>query len=331
MSPAYNWIASAPAIVPWAVLIAFFLVLAKCADLFVDSAVALAERFHVPKIIIGIVLVSLATTAPELSVSMMAALQRSPEMALGNAIGSVVCNCGLALALCGMLSRIPVPVTPHTLKIAGGFLLTVGFVCFAFVVGDRTLSRGEGAILVLMFGAYLAYLFVDYRRSRRHSIVDLDQLETQIHAPLRKQLGLFALGLFGIIVASKFIIVSATAIALSFGIPESVIALTLVALGTSIPEVATSVIAARKNEGELSVGNILGANIMNICWVAGMASLANDLTLGTREIAFMFPSMFIMVIATLFVLRTSHALTRCEGGILAGLYAVYIASFFLVF
>jgi cation:H+ antiporter len=275
--------------------------------------------------------IALATTAPELSVSMMSALQNHPEMALGNAIGSVICNCGLALALCGMLSRTPIAVTPHTLKTSGGFLMTVGIVCFLFVVGDQTLSRGEGGILVLMFGGYLAYLLVAHLRHRLHATIDLDQLESRVNLPLRRQFGAFALGLVGILVASKFIVVSATTIVESIGIPQSVIALTLVALGTSIPEVATSIIAARKNEGELCVGNILGANIMNICWVAGMSSLANNLTLGTREIAFMFPAMFIMVVATLFVLRTSHSLSRREGGMLVSLYTLYLLSFFLVF
>ena len=109
------------------------------------------------------------------------------------------------------------------------------------------------------------------------------------------------------------------------------IALTLVALGTSIPEVATSVVSAIKGQGALSVGNILGANIMNICWVAGSSSLANPLSLSRREINFMFPAMFIMVAVTLFVLHTSQALSRREGAVLFGVYCLYIASFFLVF
>jgi cation:H+ antiporter len=115
------------------------------------------------------------------------------------------------------------------------------------------------------------------------------------------------------------------------GLPESVIALTLVALGTSIPEVATSITAARKGEGELSIGNILGANIMNVCWVAGASAVVNPLILGGREILFMFPAMLVMVAATLGVLRSHHELSRKEGLLLCGLYVLYLVSFALMF
>ena len=131
--------------------------------------------------------------------------------------------------------------------------------------------------------------------------------------------------------SSHFIVTSATSIARFIGIPEAVIALTLVAIGTSIPEIATCVIAARKNEGALAVGNILGADILNICWVAGLSAVANPLTLSTKEIAFMFPSMFIIVGSMLVMLRAGYRLTRLKGSVLLLLYVVYIVSFFFVF
>jgi cation:H+ antiporter len=317
--------------VAWLALAVAFAVLAKSADFFVDSSVALAERFRIPKMVIGIVLVSLATTAPELSVSMMSALAGSPEMALGNAIGSVICNAGLALAVCGLMSRVPVPVTPSVLRTSGGVLLGVGLLAFLCVAFDQTLDRWEGAALVALFLLYMLYLFREQKRGKLTGAVDLEQLEDEVSFPLYRQGLCFAVGLAGILLSSQFVVVSATTIARSAGIPESVIALTLVALGTSIPEVATSVMAALKGEGALSVGNILGANIMNICWVAGASSIANPLSLSRTEILFMFPAMFIVVVATLVVLRSHHKLTRKEGGFLLLLYACYVVSFFFVF
>lgn len=315
--------------VSWVVLAVAFAVLAKCADLFVDSAVGIAARLHLPKLVIGIVLVSVATTSPELSVSLMAALRGSPEMALGNAIGSIICNCGIALALCGVFSKTPVPVLKNAFRTAGGFLVFTAILCALFVGFDLTLSRLEGGILLLCFAGYLGLLVRQYKQGHLREMVEAEVAELSSSVPVLVLF--FVVGLGGVILSSKFVVVTSVTIAKSMGVPEAVIALTLVALGTSIPEVATSVVAAIKGQGALSVGNILGANIMNICWVAGASALANPLSLSRREINFMFPAMFIIVAVTVFVLHTSEALSRREGAVLFGVYCLYIASFFLAF
>jgi len=318
-------------ILAWVVIVIAFAALAKCADLFVDTSVGIADRLKVPKLVIGIVLVSLATTAPELSVSLMSALRGQPEMALGNAIGSVICDDGLALGLAGLLTIAPIMVMPNVLKTSGFFLLLVEILAFVFVAFDRSLERAEGAMLVGLFAAYLFFL---YRQHKQGKFKDgLDAVEAaagEKKSTLRLSL-FFIIALAGIILASEFIITSATAIARSFGIPEAVIALTLVAFGTSIPEVATCIVAARKKEGAIAVGNILGADIMNICWVAGASSIANDLVLSKKQIFFMFPAMFVIVGAMLLMLRMGYDLTRKKGIILLGLYFVYLASFFRLF
>lgn len=316
----------------WAVLAVAFAVLAKCADAFVDSAVALAKRFRIPRLIVGIVLVSLATTAPELSVSLMSALQGFPEMALGNAIGSVICNTGLALGLAGVFSVVAIPVLPLVLKTSGLFLLLLGALAFGFVVIDDTLSRWEGGVLVALFAGYLAFLFVQHRRGALSDEAEFDDDDASVvHPPLVKLIAVFALSLGGIILSSKFIVVGATMIARSFGIPEAVIALTLVALGTSIPEVATCVSAAVKREGAIAVGNIIGANIMNVCWVAGASALAHNLAVEKRATLFMFPCMFILVAGALMLMKSGYTLNRKKGFVLLGLYVLYIASFFVLY
>lgn len=315
----------------WPVLIVAFIILSKCADLFVDSAVALANKFSIPKLVIGIVLVSLATTAPELAVSLMSALKGNPEMAMGNAIGSVICDDGLALAFAGILSATPILVMPRVLKSSGLFLLFIEIVIFLFVCFDYTLSRTEGIILVALFVSYIIMLFRQHKKGLLKDDLETEESEDLKQSSTMKIAAVFILGLAGIILASEFIVVSATTIARSLSIPESVIALTLVAFGTSIPEVATCISAARKKHGDIAVGNILGADIMNICWVAGASAIANDLTLGKKEIFFMFPAMFIIVAAMLIMLRKGYSLTKRKGYILLGLYIIYIASFFVLF
>ena len=310
--------------VAWISIIIAFVFLFKSSDVFVDRAVSLAARFNVPRMVIGIVLVSIATTAPELSVSMMAALRGSPEMALGNAIGSVICDDGLALGLAGVVASAPVAIIPSVFRGSAWFLIIISLVICAFVVFDHTLSGWEGMILVVMFVCYLGYLF------RQRGEKDTSQ-ELQVddgHEPLVKIFVFFLLALLVIIVSSEFVVTSATVIARSFNISEAVIALTLVAFGTSVPEVATCITAARKGQGAIAVGNILGADIMNICWVAGASSIVNDLTISGEDMWFMFPSMLVVVFTMLLMLSRGYRLTRGKGLVLLGLYFLYIAGFF---
>jgi len=317
--------------IAWIVLALAFIVLAKCADLFVDSSVSLANKFKIPKLVVGIVLVSLATTAPELSVSLMSAIKGKPEMALGNAIGSVICDDGLALALCGIMTVSVIPVIPVVLRTSGLFLLGIELLAFGFVAFDGTLGRWEGAVLVALFVGYIVFLFRQHKKGVFKEHVESETGEEVKSRSMGGLTGVFILGLGGIILASEFIITSATTIAGSFGIPDGVIALTLVALGTSIPEVATCIIAARRGEGAVAVGNIIGADIMNICWVAGASALVNPLTLSKKELYFMFPAMFIIVAAMLLLLRVGYSLNRKKGFFLLALYVAYLVSFFFVF
>jgi len=317
-------------ILAWVTIAIAFVVLARCADLFVDTAVRIANRLQVPKLVIGIVLVSLATTAPELSVSLMSALRGQPEMALGNAIGSVICDDGLALGLAGAVSVAPIVIMPVVLRTSGFFLILVQLLAFVFVAFDGALERAEGALLLGLFAAYVYFLYNQHKRGRFKDGLEATKVEGPRKSKVRLVLS-FVIAVAGIILASEFVITSATSIARSFGIPEAVIALTLVALGTSIPEVATCIAAARKKHGAIAVGNILGADIMNICWVAGASAVANDLVLSKKQIFFMFPSMFVIVGAMLIMLRLGYRLTRNKGLILLGLYGVYLASFCRLF
>ena len=324
-----NAIQTGPVWVALMVLFVAFFALTKSADYFVDSAVGIASRLHIPRLVIGLILVSFATTSPELSVSLVAARYGNPEMALGNAIGSVICNCGIALGICGLLSRKPVPVVRRIFLPTGTFLFFACCLLTFFVWRNGFLGRGEGLLLFMIFVVYSIVMLYFYRRG---DLREKDVVQGLPAQATRGPLGLFfsfALGLGGVVLASRFVVVSAVTIAGRIGVPESIIALTLVAFGTSVPEVATSVVAAIKGEGALSIGNILGANIMNICWVAGASAVANPLIIQENEKVLMFPALLLMVGATLVVLYTSNALSRREGLCLLAGYGIYLASFFV--
>ena len=293
-------------------IVTAFIILARCADVFVDNAVIMANRFKIPKVVIGIILVSLATTTPELTVSMMSAINGQPQMALGNALGSVVCNLGLALALCAFVSPKAIPVCPRVGRLSGGFMLLSMLVCAAAVMLNtseqttatgtihlHSLSRFAGIILLLIYGAYAALLLKQQRTKKE----DRD-LGAEVDAPinegtksLTRCIVFFAISLTGIILCGRVIVAAATTIAGGAGIPEAVIGLTLVALGTSVPEIATCVSAARRGHGEIAIGNVIGANILNICWVAGGSAIVNTLTITRQEVSFMLISVASMVIA----------------------------------
>jgi cation:H+ antiporter len=328
MEQIYNLIADNQ-LIAWISLAVSFAVLAKAADIFVDNSVHLATTLKIPKLIIGLVLVSLATTAPELSVSLVAAIKGNPEMALGNAIGSIICNTTLGLGLCGLATVAAIKLIPKTTKVSLAVLFVVEALACFFVLQDKTLSRAEGIVLLAIFFIYTAYLFISHKKAP--NIKKVISLEHENRKNIFVILVFFVISVTLIIIASKFIVSSATSIALHFHIKETVIALTLVALGTSIPEVATCITAARKNQGDIAVGNILGANIMNICWVAGASAIANNLSLSSKDIAFMFPTMFIVTITMAILLCNKFQLTRKKGATLLALYIIYTISFFIIY
>ena len=321
---AHPWLA-------WVFMPVWFAVLAKSAGLFVDSAVALAHRLNVPKLVIGILLVSLATTAPELVVSLMAALRGKPEIALGNAIGSVICDDGLALPLAGLFAAAPIAVMPGVLKTSGTFLFFVQLLLFFFVFRDHMLTRGEGIVLVLCFAGYVSLLYRQHKAGKLRDDFETEPPKEFEALSAWKTSLLFLAGLAGILVAAEGIVLSATAAAASLGVSEAVIALSLVAFGTSIPEIATCVSAARKGHGAIAVGNILGADILNICWVAGVSAIANPLVLTPRVVRFSLPSMFIFVGVMLLLLRHKYRMTKAKAFVLLGMYAAYLVTMVVLF
>ena len=319
--------------VNFGVLVVAFYALSKGADFLVDGAVDIAEKLKIPKVIIGIVLVGFGTTMPEFTVSLISAIQGHSEIALGNAVGSVIVNVAVALAL-GVL------VASVALKLDKSVFVTVGLVfaaaaAVAFVLSfNGIIGRLEGGVLLVLLAGYLTYLLVTEGR-RKHRAFEREEVE-QVEAledsgPLLKHFGVFSVGLVMVVIASKFLVEAAVNIAEFLKISETIIGLTVVAIGTSLPEVATCVVASRKGHGDLAFGDIMGANILNLLWIVGAAALAQPIIVTQQEIFYMFPFM-IGIVGLMYVLASLRLeLNRWKAAVLVASYLAYATITVLVF
>jgi cation:H+ antiporter len=314
-----------------------FIILFKCAELFVNGASSIATILNIPKLVIGIVLVGLATTAPEFAVSVIAAFRGLPEISLGNAIGSVICDDGIALALAAILAPTVIFVNCRMLRLFGAFLLSIDFLAY-FLARDGILSRWDGLILVLLLVPYFVLLFKS--RTFRSQISPCGEetnepvvfcFSPSVRKELKKPALKLLLGLTGVILTAQIIVISAEFIARFFSIPEIIIGSTVVAIGTSLPEISTCITAALRGEGELAVGNILGADVLNILWIIGVASLTRPIQVDLDIINFNFPYMILIVTAMLVLIRIGCRLSRFKGFILLGLYVFYLYMTFTLF
>ncbi len=309
-----------------------FAALSYGAKFLVDGSVGIAFRLRVPKILIGIVLVGFATTAPELTVSLLAALRGLPELALGNAVGSVIVDDAVALALGVIVAPVAVRVDSRVLRTTGLFLLAVAVLSF-ILAANGMVSRLEGLALVLVYVGYLIAVLIAERRRRRSGAVLADKELEEYVKPggLVAQLLRLAGGVAVVIISSEVLVESATFIARRSGVSEAIIGLTIIAIGTSLPEIATNITAGRRGHGDLALGNILGADILNILWIIGTAALANPIRVEQRVVLFSFPWMLLVVGGMLLLCRLRYRLTRWKGIVLIAVYAVYLASTVMLF
>lgn len=306
------------------VLAATFLVIYKAADFLVEGAVGIAYKLNVPKIVIGVVLVGFGTTAPEFTVSVLSAIRGFPEIALGNAVGSVIVDDTLALGLGIIAAPVAIRVQRRPLRLFGFFLIGIDVLAFILSL-NGIISRWEGLILLGILAVYLGYVVHTENRKRKVAKSTNEELAEHIKpGGIGLQLVRFLIGLAGVILASEFLINSAVFVAEYFGASEAVIGLTLVAVGTSIPEIVTCVVAGRRGHGDLALGDIIGADILNVLWIIGAASVANPIQVEKRVIFFAFPWMLGVVVLMLSLARWHHTLQRWKGFVLVGVYILYI-------
>ncbi len=292
----------------------------KSADILVDEAVLLAKRWGISTVIIGATVVSLGTTMPEAAISVLAALQGQPGLALGNAVGSVICDTGLILGLACLLGELP--LDRKTVNRQGWIQLGAGvmLVAVTLAAGGR-LPRAAGFVFLGLLGLYI-YMSIRWGRECGEACEISSEKESS---------ALIFLKLFGAIVlliaSSSVLIPAVEHVALMFGVPEDIIAATLVAFGTSLPELVTAVTAVRKGEGALAVGNVIGADILNVLFVAGAAAAVTPG--GLEAPATFFKLHFPAMIAILLIFRagiffSGRSLKRPFGFLLIGSYGAYL-------
>tara|TARA_B110000037_G_scaffold131640_1_gene149547 strand:- start:96074 stop:97096 length:1023 start_codon:yes stop_codon:yes gene_type:complete len=277
-------------------------VLAKGADLLVEEAVTLSKAWGVPTVIIGATIVSLGTTLPEAAVSVMAAIGGNPDLALGNAVGSIITDCGLILGLAAVISPLPLQKSVVNrqgwIQIGAGVLLVLLCVPWsapgtAWSTGG-TLAQWEGFVLVGLLIVYLVGSVIGARGSSiATEVPDVDEKKPTWHV-----LALLCFGIFLVVGSSHVLIPTIEVIALDLGIPQAIIAATLVAFGTSLPELVTALNAVRRGHGELAVGNVIGADILNVLFVAGLSAAVtpNGLNADPRFFRLLFPGMLILLV-----------------------------------
>lgn len=291
-----------------------FVMLGKGADWFVEGAAGIAMRFGIPQLVIGLTIVAMGTSAPEAAVSIAAAVKGNADITIGNIVGSNILNILVILGLAA--SIVPIAVARSTVRIEIPFM--IGVTALLFYQGrDSSISLADGGVLMVAFAAYMMYLYTMAMKSN----VDSDLEEPGL--PLGRCL-LGAVGGLALIIAGSNVTVgAATSIATYAGLSERFIGLTIVALGTSLPELFTSVAAARRGNADIAIGNIVGSNIFNILFVVGLSSLIIDIPFASAFNFDTYVALGAAVLLWLCVLRTQR-LQCWAGALMLMCYAAYL-------
>ena len=311
-------------LIPVLLFIVGLLFLIKGGDWFVDGASALARRFHLPELLIGATVVSIGTTLPEVMVSTMSALSGHGEIAYGNAIGSVICNAALIAAI--TIAVRPGKVDPKTLKMPVLFFFAAAAIYCVAAYGFGKFTRPMGFIMLAMFVAYIAANIHQMKNAPAE-----EHEEEEETMPLPRMLMLLVLGAVLIAMGANLLVDNGTLIAQALGVPESVIALTFVALGTSLPELVTAITSLIKGHSDLSLGNVVGANVFNLVLVSGVSVALAPFTVPQSATIFGMNSSLVLeipVMIAVMVLLTAPALvkgklSRVQGVALLVIYAVF--------
>lgn len=306
-------------------IIGFFLLI-KGADIFVDGASSIAKKIGIPPVIVGLTIVSIGTSAPELAVSIISAFKGSNDIAMGNVVGSNIFN---TLMVLGVTSAI-VPLIIVKDKIKTDFLVNVGVTVLLFfltsdsIFGAKSdaISRFDGAILIFICIAYMAFLVM---KSIKTNVEQSSEDDRNIN--IFAKCGMIILGAIGIVLGGQLVVNSATNIAYSFGMSEKLVGLTIVAMGTSLPELVTSVVAALKGEKDMAIGNVLGSNIFNVLLILGVSSVITPIGVSASLIT----DLLFLIIVNIFIFAIvflskgkEKKLSRIEGIIFVALYAAYM-------
>ncbi len=313
----------------YVILLIGFALLIKGADFFVEGAAGIAKVLKVPSLLIGLTIVAFGTSSPEAAVSISAALKGSAGIALGNVLGSNLFNITFIIGLSAVI--FPLTVEKQTLRkeipltlLAGAALLFLSMDRVLSGTTPEALTRGDGMVLLLLFALFLYYIFEVVENSRESMEVEPPHNVRDMKLNLLYTLG----GLVGIIGGGELVVRSSTQIALAFGLSETLIGLTIVAVGTSLPELITSVVASFKRQSDIAVGNIVGSNIFNVLFILGFSSVLSPIPFSPELTSELVLNVLLTIVLLVFS-RTGSRIGRREGFALCLLYLLYLGQLIL--
>lgn len=304
-------------IVNFILLIIGLFLLIKGADVFVDGASNIARKLKIPSLIIGLTLVSIGTSAPELSISVTSALQGMNSMSFGNVIGSNTFNILVVIGVSALFTALTVSSDVKKFDVPILIGIYVLLALFAFVISPLALTRIEAAILLVLFVLYIALLIFRGRS---------EQTEDDSDEPIKKwyvSIILIAVGIAAIIFGGDLVVDSASAIAIKFGMSELMVGLTIVAVGTSLPELVTSVVAARKGELDIAIGNAVGSSIMNTLLILGVSAVLRPISIEPSALV----DVIVMALSILIIFFTTlkkNSVGKITGASMLAVYVLYI-------
>ena len=302
--------------IQFTLLIIGFVLLIKGSDFFVDGSSNIASILKVPTLIVGLTIVAFGTSAPEAAVSITSSLAGSNALALSNVIGSNLFNMMLIIGLCALLNELK--ITKQVLNVDLPFLVFLTGVLTAFILFGWKITRIEGIILLILIISYVAYLVHNARKSEESKVVEKPKMS------LLRSIIYIVGGVAGIIIGADFVVDSASYIAMAFGMSETLVGLTIVAMGTSLPELVTSLTALRKGENELIIGNVIGSNIFNISMVLGASSAISPIAVNPNMLTDIALMLGVTILFFIFG-KTQSKYDKKEGFILVALFIAYMA------
>ncbi|MFC0471484.1 calcium/sodium antiporter [Halalkalibacter kiskunsagensis] len=307
-------------------LLVGFALLIKGADYFIDGSSNIASLFRIPPLIVGLTIVAFGTGAPEATVSIIAALEGSADVTIGNIVGSNILNISLVVGITAFI--FPLKVERPTIKkeIPFAFLSTIALLVLISdrllgITNENLITRSDGIIFLLFFSIFLYYVIEAARNSREASTVK--EVDIEQTGSWGKNILITVAGLAAIIFGGYLVVENSTEIAYRFGMSETLVGLTIVAIGSSLPELITSITAAMKKQSEIALGNIVGSSIFNILFVLGVASIISPLPVNDK----LFFDIIVLLILTVFLFifsRTQYKVGKYEGMALTILYLVYL-------
>jgi len=309
------------------ILIIGFALLIKGADVFVEGASSIAKKFNVPSMIIGLTIVAMGTSAPEAAVSITSSLAGQNDMSVANVVGSNFFNILVVLGVSSIIAKLP--VQKETIKKDTPFLILVSVLLLAFGINLK-LGRLEGLVLLVLFTYFLVNTIKSAKKATENTSSESGEsaiaveTETTSEISLPKTILISIIGIIGIVVGGDMVVDSATSIATAFGMSANLVGLTIVAVGTSLPEFVTSIVAIKKGETEIAIGNVIGSNVFNILLVLGLAAVINPIPMSM----FAFIDIIFMVLITLLLylfMKKKNSLVKGQGIILVVLYIGYMA------